>query len=146
MLAQRICPPTQKSQNPYQPSRQKYSDTFGEWQCKSSSSNPHGRSEHIDYLKKNDHKTLKDLFFNGFTQVLNNAAHITFTSSTLIDVVSTNHPINISNTALIAAGLSNHDLTACIRKMNMKIDDLPRNNNLLFSYEFGFRTSNSILH
>jgi len=73
----------------------------------------------IDYNKRNDHSSIKCLFTNnGFKQLLKTPTRITSTSATLIDVIQSNNPQNISHTAVIPSGMSDHDLTACVRKMN----------------------------
>ena len=72
----------------------------------------------IDYLN-NDHQTMKDTFkINGFTQLLSTATRVTETSATLIDIIQTNKALNISHNTVIQAGLSDHDLIGCVRKMN----------------------------
>ena len=72
-----------------------------------------------DCHKKNDQKGVKDLFtVNGYTQLLKSPIRVTKETSTLIDVILANNPRNIADNELIAAGLSDHNLIACIRKMN----------------------------
>ena len=68
-----------------------------------------------DYLVKTNHKEIKELL-KGFKQLLQSPTRMTLQSSTLIDVVLTNKPINVSNSAVINASLS--DLISCVRKMN----------------------------
>ena len=73
----------------------------------------------INYLDKNDHHDTKEIFtVNGFLQLLKSATRITENSSTLLDIILTNNPLNISIFKNIAAGLSDHNLTACVRKLN----------------------------
>ena len=60
-----------------------------------------------NYLVKDDRYRVKEMFL---TQLIETA--------TLIDVVLTNNPLNISSTVNIAASLSDHNLIGCIRKMN----------------------------
>ena len=72
-----------------------------------------------NYLNDNDHKEIKDIFTtNGFTQLLKTPTRVTATTSTLIDIIITSNPLNISGTSNICAGLSDHNLTACTRKIN----------------------------
>jgi len=72
-----------------------------------------------NYLNDNDHKEIKDIFTtNGFTQLLKTPTCVTATTSTLIDIIITSNPLNISGTSNICAGLSDHNLTACTRKIN----------------------------
>ena len=62
---------------------------------------------------------MKEMFMvNAFTQLIETATRITEETATLIDVVLTNNPLNISSTVNIAASLSDHNLIGCIRKMN----------------------------
>ena len=50
--------------------------------------------------------------------MLTTPKRVTETSATLIDVIQTNNSNNISHKTVINAGLSDHDLIACVRKMN----------------------------
>ena len=71
-----------------------------------------------DYLVKNDHRFIKEIFtINGYKQLINKPTRITETTETLIDVIQTTHPINISKSVVIPAGLSDHDMIGCVRKM-----------------------------
>ena len=73
----------------------------------------------VDYVKDNDHREIKISFTNnGFKQLLKTPTRITPTSATLIDIIHANNSQNISHTAVIPSSLSDHDLTACVRKMN----------------------------
>ena len=73
----------------------------------------------IDYLKKDDHKVIKDIFgVNGYKQLLRSAIRTTSSSATLIDVILTNEPSTITNSETINASLSDHDIIACVRKAN----------------------------
>ena len=73
----------------------------------------------IDYLKKDDHKVIKDIFaVNGYKQLLRSATRTTSSSATLIDVILTNEPSTITNSETINASLSDHDIIACVRKAN----------------------------
>ena len=75
-----------------------------------------------DYLKKSDNKELKTIIHqNGFTQIIKNATPITKDSKTLIDIIATNYPANIVSSCITATTLSDHDLAACVRKINSYI-------------------------
>ena len=72
----------------------------------------------VDYLKQNNH-SIKNIFqLNGFCQLIKTPTRVTETTATLIDVIFTNKKHNISHNTVIAAGFSDHDLIACVRKMN----------------------------
>ena len=72
-----------------------------------------------NYLVKDDRYQMKEMFMvNAFTQLIEIATRITEETATLIDVVLTENPLNISSTVNIAASLSDHNLIGCIRKMN----------------------------
>lgn len=72
-----------------------------------------------NYLELNDQPTIKEIFDTyGFFQQLTTPTRITINTSTLIDVILTNRPTTINDHKVIAAGLSDHNLTACSRKLN----------------------------
>ena len=72
-----------------------------------------------NYLEKEDRFRMKEMFMvNAFSQLIEKATRITEDTATLIDVVLTNNPLNVSNTVNIPASLSDHNLIGCIRKMN----------------------------
>jgi len=72
----------------------------------------------VDYLVQNNYQEIKDIFkTNGFSQLLTTATRVTETT-TLIDVIQTNNASNISHKTVILSGLSDHNLIACVRKMN----------------------------
>ena len=72
-----------------------------------------------NYLVKDDHYRMKEMVMvNAFAQLIETATRITEETATLIDVVLTNNPLNISSTVNITASLSDHNLIGCIRKMN----------------------------
>ena len=79
-----------------------------------------------DYLKAKDHHELKDsLTLNGFKQLIKKATRITEHSRTLIDVILTTQVSNISKSDVIPSDLSDHDMIACVRKLN-NIKNLPK--------------------
>ena len=55
---------------------------------------------------------------SGFKQILNTPTCITDQTSTLIDLIFVNNNQNISYKTVIPTGLSDHDLIACVRKVN----------------------------
>ena len=56
-----------------------------------------------NYLVKDDRYRMKEMFMvNAFTQLIETATRITEETATLIDVVLTNNPLNISSTVNIA--------------------------------------------
>lgn len=57
---------------------------------------------------------------NGFKQLIKKPTRITQTSSTLIDLIITNRPSTISKSDVIATSLSDHDMVACVRKLNFQ--------------------------
>ena len=73
----------------------------------------------INYLDKNNHNDIKDIFMlNGYKQLVTKATRITENSKTLIDTIFTNKPENISKTDTIPTSLSDHDMVGCVRKLN----------------------------
>ena len=73
----------------------------------------------INYLDKNNHNDIKDIFMlNGYKQLVTKATWITENSKTLIDKIFTNKPENISKTDTIPTSLSDHDMVGCVRKLN----------------------------
>ena len=72
-----------------------------------------------NYNKIEHQKVIKKLFIdNGFEQSIKLFTRITSKSETLINVVLTNSPNNISHTGVITAGLNDHRKITCTRKMN----------------------------
>ena len=73
----------------------------------------------VNYLDKSDHKEIKSVFnLIGFKQVITEATRTTENTATLIDVIQTNNPQVISTTTVIPIAFSDHDLIACVRKLN----------------------------
>ena len=73
----------------------------------------------VNYLIENDHEVIKDIFTdNGFKQILNTPTRVTDQTSSLIDLIFVNNNQNISYKTVIPTGLSDHDLIACVRKVN----------------------------
>eukprot|EP00794_Sanderia_malayensis_P006539 gene6539-7278_t len=72
-----------------------------------------------NYQDKTDHKELKDLLYSfGMKQLITAPTRVTKLSSTLIDVILSNEPQNICSPSVIPAGLSDHDMIACVRKLH----------------------------
>jgi exonuclease III len=68
----------------------------------------------VNYLKKNEHMVFKDLFRRyGFQQIIKKATRTTYESSTLIDLIMTNHPGVISKHCVYPASISDHDMVGC---------------------------------
>ena len=73
----------------------------------------------INYLKPSNHFNVKTLLtIWGLEQLIKQATRITTDTSTLIDVILTNRQNNISSSHIIPISFSDHDLIACIRKLN----------------------------
>ena len=72
-----------------------------------------------NYLVDSDHKELKSILTAfGFKQLIRDPTRVTHDSRSLIDVIYTNEPWNIYSVKGIPAGLSDHDLVGCIRKIH----------------------------
>ena len=61
-------------------------------------------------------KTIVKLF--GFKQLVKKCTRLTETSSTTIDLILSNAAQNISAVDVVATSLGDHDMVACIRKIN----------------------------
>ena len=73
----------------------------------------------VNYMDKNDNKDIKSMFnVFSFKQMIKEPTRITEHSQTLIDVIQTNNPQAISVTTVIPVAFSDHDLIACVRKLN----------------------------
>ena len=73
----------------------------------------------VNYLIENDHVVIKYIFTdNGFKQILNTPTRVTDQTSSLIDLIFVNNNQNNSYKTVISTGLSDHDLIACVRKVN----------------------------
>ena len=72
-----------------------------------------------DYLKTNDNKEIKDIIkLYGLTQLVKKPTRITQETSSLIDIIATNEPSNISFNDVIPTSISDHDMVCCVRKLN----------------------------
>ena len=73
----------------------------------------------VNYLIENDHEVIKYIFTdNGFKQILNTPTRVTHQTSSLTHSIFVNNNQNISYKTVIPTGLSDHDLIACVRKVN----------------------------
>ena len=72
-----------------------------------------------NYLDKKKNIDLKNtLKTNGIKQVIEKATCVTKDSSTLLDIIASNKPNNISHCDTIPASLSDHDMVGCVRKLH----------------------------
>ena len=75
-----------------------------------------------NYLVSSDHKEIKSILayfqYSRLKQLITSPTRITRESKTLIDVICSNEPHNISSVKVIPAGLSDHELIGCARKLN----------------------------
>ena len=72
-----------------------------------------------NYLMNSDHKELKSILAAfGLKQLITTPTRITQESKTLIDVICSNEPQNIHSVKTIPAGLSDHELIGCARKLH----------------------------
>ena len=72
-----------------------------------------------NYLKRDDHPQTKEIFhMNGYKQVIKTATRITNSTSTLIDVIFTTHPVNLTKTKVVPSALSDHNIIGCVRKLH----------------------------
>ena len=72
-----------------------------------------------NFLANSDHKELKSIVAPfGLKQLIRIPTRITPESQTLIDVICTNEPQHICCTKVIPAGLSDHELIGCARKLH----------------------------
>ena len=70
-------------------------------------------------LVPSDHKEIKSILsYFGLKQLISSPTRITRESKTLIDVICCNVPHNIFSVKVIPAGLSDHELIGCARKLN----------------------------
>ena len=66
-------------------------------------------------------KQLKSLFRTlSVTQLIDSPTRITKDTSTLLDLIATNCPQNISKSGVISSGFSDHEMIFFIRKINWK--------------------------
>ena len=73
----------------------------------------------VNFLKKNEHTAFKELFRrHGFKQIIKKPTRTTNESSTLIDIIMTNHPQVISKHCVYPSSIGDHDMVGCVRKLN----------------------------
>ena len=74
----------------------------------------------IDYLKKGDNKSIKEIFkLHGLKQLVTKATRVTSTSSTLIDCIFTSHTNQNYKTEVIPTSISDHDMVILIHKFKV---------------------------
>ena len=73
-----------------------------------------------NYLVSSDHKEILKSILNyfGLRQLISSPTRLTRESNILIDVICSNVPHNISSVKVIPAGLSDHELIGCARRLN----------------------------
>ena len=72
-----------------------------------------------NYLVFSDHKEIKSILASvGLKQLISSPTRITCESKTVIDVICSNEPHSINSMKVIPAGLSDHELIGCARKLN----------------------------
>ena len=71
----------------------------------------------IDYRKKGDSKSIKEIFkLHGLKQLVTKATRVTSTSSTLIDCIYTSHTNKNYKTEVIPKSISDHYMVILIHK------------------------------
>ena len=72
-----------------------------------------------NYLVNADNKELKSVLVSfGLKQLVESPTRITKESKTLIDIICSTDPLNLCSVKVIPAGLSDHKMIGCIRKLN----------------------------
>ena len=72
-----------------------------------------------NYLDKKDQLNIKTIIHTfSFKQLIKSATRITSSCKSLIDVICSNKPQNISTIKVIPADLSDHELIGCVRKLH----------------------------
>lgn len=72
-----------------------------------------------NYLVPSDHKEIKSILASlGLKQLISTPTRITRQSKTLFDIICSNEPENINSVKVISAGMSDHELICCSRKVN----------------------------
>ena len=72
-----------------------------------------------NYSNNSDHKELKSIITSfGLKQLVSAPTRITKESKSLIDVIHSNEPHKINSVKVIPAGLSDHELIGCVRKLH----------------------------
>ena len=66
-----------------------------------------------------DNKEFKSIITaNGFRKIVKEPTRVTDTSSSSIDLIFTNCPVNITHTYVIISSLSDHNMIGTVRKIN----------------------------
>ena len=73
----------------------------------------------VDFLKANVNREFKSILqLNGHQQLISSATRIAEGSETLIDIIASSVSDNIKDCAVIPAGIADHELIGCVRKIN----------------------------
>ena len=73
----------------------------------------------VNYNSNSDSKEFKSIITpNGLKQIIKQPTRVTDTSSSLIDLVFTNCPLNITHACAIISLLSDHNMIGTVRKIN----------------------------
>ena len=79
----------------------------------------HAGDINCNYLVPSDHKEIKSILASlGLKQLISTPTRITHESKTLIDIICSNEPEKINSLKVISAGMSDHELICCSRKLN----------------------------
>ena len=72
-----------------------------------------------NFLNTTGRLPLRNIFIDfGYDQLITAPSRITKDTKTLIDLIFTNSPVNISRVNVISCSLSDHSMIMCVRKMN----------------------------
>ncbi len=75
----------------------------------------------VDGLNISECRWLKHILRTQyFSQIIQAATHVTNSSKTLLDIIATNYPQNISLSGVVSANMSDHELVYCVRKLNWR--------------------------
>ena len=70
----------------------------------------------VNYIKKNDHREEKGILAShGFKQLTKDPTRVKSDSTTLIDVLLSSRPSNISKTSVVPLSISDHSCITCVR-------------------------------
>ena len=73
----------------------------------------------LPYITSSDKtKKLKSLLQNmNFSQLIKDPTRVTLNSKSLIDIIASRQPQNISEAKVIKSSFSDHDIVCCVRKL-----------------------------
>ena len=73
----------------------------------------------VDYLQTGENNEVKSILqLYGYKQIVKKAARVTYESSALIDLITTNNTASILGCDVFPTYVSDHDMVGCIRKIN----------------------------